>query len=292
MVLIPVVSFAQSSTPASSPASIPASQPSSGSSVSTASVSTGGSSSTATPSTGGSTSTASPSTPSSGGSSSTATPSTGGSSSTAIPFTPPTPTPTPSTGGGSSSSSGSYSSSGGRVNFAYMYGCPMITSFMKYGANNDSAQVTKLQSFLKNIEKLDVDVTGYFDKKTEYAVIAFQNKYNPTIMGPWGATKGTGFVYITTVKQINKITCSLPLTLNPSELSIINATRNAKVATAKPVIIVPKETPTPVEIEVSATEDNTITFESENQTNEGNTATVGKAGIMSRFWDFMVYLFK
>jgi peptidoglycan hydrolase-like protein with peptidoglycan-binding domain len=307
IVLIPVVSFAQSTTPSSSPSSTPApvsspasspasasaSQPTSGTSLSA-----GNSTAGTAPSAGGSTAGTAPSAgastagtaPSAGGSTAGVTPTVGQSTAGTSAPTTPTPTPTPAN---SSSSSGPYSSSSGsRVNYSYMYGCPMITSFMKYGANNDTVQVTKLQNFLKNVEKIDVDVNGIFDKRTESAVIAFQNKYNPTIMGPWGATKGTGFVYITTVKQINKITCSLPLTLNASELTIINATRNARIASAKPVTIVPKETPASIEIEVSGTDNNTITFESETETIEENVATVGKASIMSRFWDFMVYLFK
>lgn len=163
---------------------------------------------------------------------------------------------------------------------------------MKLGANNDSAQVTKLQSFLKNVEKLDVDVNGIFDKKTESAVKAFQTKYSATTMGPWGATQGTGYVYITTLKQINKIACNLPLTLTPAELSIINSTKNAVVAQNQPVTITPKNGSVSTEIEVTGTDSNTITFETESETNEENTATVTKASIMGRFWNFLVYLFK
>lgn len=224
ILLIPMISFAES-TPA------PSTTPSTGSSQSTASAeipSTGDSTSTATPnipSTGGSSSTATDSTPSTGGSSSTATnttPSTGGSSSTATntnttPNNPPT--------GGSSSGSSSSSSSGSRVS---IYGCPMLTSYLKYGANNDSVQVTKLQNFLNSYEKMNVAVTGIFDKQTENAVIAFQNKYSSEIMGPWNKTNGTGYVYLTTLKKINQIACNIPLTLNVTERSLINEalTRN------------------------------------------------------------------
>jgi len=197
---------------------------------------------------------------------------------------PPTPIPTPTPNNSSGSSSGSRS-------IGNVYGCPMITSFMKYGANNDTVQVTKLQNFLKNVEKIDVDINGIFDKKTESAVKTFQDKYSVTTMGPWGASQGTGFVYITTLKQINKIACNQPLTLSASELAVINAKKNAQIATTQSVTITPKETPASVEIEVGKTENNTITFESETKTDE-NVATVGKASIMSRFWNFMVYLFK
>jgi hypothetical protein len=287
IVLIPVVSLAQSSTPASSPASVPVSQPSSGTGISTGNPSAG-TSSTGNPSAG----TSSTGNPSAGTNPSTGNPSAG----TSAPTTPSTPPSTPTNDGSSTGPSSSGSRPRNSNTSITSYGCPMITSFMKYGANNDSAQVTKLQSFLKNIEKLDVDVTGYFDKKTENAVIAFQNKYNPTIMGPWGATKGTGFVYITTVKQINKITCSLPLTLNASELSIINARRNYvatnNVVKVQPVVNVAPTIPLPIEIEVTGNDSETITFETDIDTNEDNTATVGKASIMSRFWKFFSGMFK
>ncbi len=160
---------------------------------------------------------------------------------------------------------------------------------MKNGANNDTVQVTKLQSFLKNVEKLNVDVTGIFDKKTEQAVIAFQNKYSATTMGPWGASQGTGYVYITTLKQINKIACNLPLTLNTQELATINAKKNVKNSPA--IIVKPSTDNSSIQIETKS-EDNTITFTATEETNEENTASVAKPSIMNRFLKFLVYLFK
>jgi len=281
IIIVPMVTLAESrpvpspastpvstpiSTPANSPVIVPASQSNSGTSPSTGNPSAG---------------TIGAGSPGAG-----TTPSTGNPSAGTSVITPPTPTPTPAINSSSSSSSGS------RINPAYLYGCPMITTYMKYGADNDSAQVTKLQSFLKNVEKLDVDVNGIFDKKTESAVKAFQTKYSATTMGPWGATQGTGYVYITTLKQINKIACNLPLTLTPAELSIINSTKNAVVAQNQPVTITPKNGSVSAEIEVTGTDSNTITFETESETNEENTATVTKASIMGRFWNFLVYLFK
>ncbi len=302
MVFIPVVTFASpapSTAPVSSPASSPqASAPATGSSASTASSnpSSGDSSSTSAPATSNSSATVN-NTPT-GGSSSATSPSTGGSSSTASePTSTPTPTPTatptpapvnPTNGGSGSSSGGSSSSSGSRV--AYPYACNQFTSFMRYGANNDSNQVIKLQTFLRDAEKMNITVNGIFDKQTENAVIAFQNKYNSTIMGPWGSSKGSGYVYITTIKQINKIACSIPLSLNPQELAIINEYKNRR-GTASSVIVTPKVENTPVQIEVK-NEGNTIILTSSPEANTEATASVAKSSVMNRFWKFLVYLFK
>ena len=310
LVFVPMVVLAE--TPAPTPASTPVSDSAStagpvtsNSSASVANNPTGGSSSAAGPSTGGSSATVS--NPSTGGSGSTAGPSTGGSSSTAsnaiIPTPAPTPTPPPVTpptggnggngggtgnGGNPGSSSGSSSSSGSRV--AYAYACNQITSFMRYGANNDANQLIKLQTILRDAEKMNITVNGIFDKQTENAVVAFQNKYNSTIMGPWGSSKGSGYVYITTIKQINKIACSIPLSLSPQELTIINDYKNRR-GIASSVIVTPKVENTPVQIEVK-NEGNTITLTSSPETNTEVTASVTKASIMSRFVKFLVYLFK
>ncbi len=300
MVFIPVVTFASpapSTAPVSSPASSPqASAPSTGGSVSTASSnpSSGDSSSTGTPATGNSSATVN-NTPT-GGSGSTTAPATGGSSSTGSnPTSTPTPTATPTpapvvpTNGGSGSSSGeSSSSSGSRV--AYPYACNQFTSFMRYGYNNDANQVIKLQTFLRDAEKMNITINGIFDKQTENAVIAFQNKYNSTIMGPWGASQGSGYVYITTIKQINKIACSIPLSLSPQELAIINEYKNRR-GIASSVIVTPKTQPSPVQIE-DKNEGNTIILTSSPEANTEATASVAKSSVMNRFWKFLVYLFK
>lgn len=214
---------------------------------------------------------------------SSATPQIGDDTSTAV---SPTPTPAPATSGSSSGSSSS--SSGGRMNSAYMYGCPLITTYMKYGANNNVAEVTKLQNFLKNVEKLDVDVNGTFDKKTENAVIAFQNKYSTVTMGPWGANSGTGFVYITTAKQINKIACNQPLSLSVSELAMINSFKNKRDANVSVTEIKPAAT-----IDITpATEPTDAEIGDAPKVGEENTASVGRTSIVNKFWNFLVYLFK
>ena len=141
-------------------------------------------------------------------------------------------------GGGSSSSSsgssGSYSSGGSSIiplvtlanttaPATIINSCPLITTYMKFGGINNPTDVAKLQVFLKDSQGLDVTVNGIFDQQMENAVRAFQSKYMSQIMGPWGATQSSGYVYITTLKKVNEIACNTPLTLSPSEMAVINA---------------------------------------------------------------------
>ena len=97
---------------------------------------------------------------------------------------------------------------------------------MEFGGNNNPTDVAKLQAFLKDSQGLNVTVNGIFDQRMENAVRAFQSKYMSQIMGPWGATQSSGYVYITTLKKVNEIACNTPLTLSPAEIAIINAFKN------------------------------------------------------------------
>lgn len=289
MILMPFWAHAESSTPAPSPATV--------SVASVAPASTGTSASAAPASSESAVATAPVSAPANTGSSASVAPESTGTVTSSAPAATVTATSvgsyTPSnegSNGGSPSgspSSGSSSSGGSYIGF---YGCPMITTYMKFGANNNTIEVTKLQNFLKNIEKLDVDVNGIFDRKTEKAVIAFQNKYSSTIMGPWSTNQGTGFVYITTQKQINKIACNLPLTLNANELAIINNSKTAKSATKSEVIITPKNEAEVIMTEVKINETQAISTSTDS--NEDQTASVSKPSIMKRFVNFIIYLFK
>ncbi len=159
--------------------------------------------------------------------------------------------------------------------------CPLITDYLKLGGTNNPVQVTNLQVFLKNAEKLDVDVNGIFDEKTDAAVKAFQLKYIQTILGPWEATRATGFVYITTIKKINELACASPLTLSADELAIINEYKGRGHAD-------------------SDMTDGTIGGSNatgtdqigDTDSNEANTAATGEASILSRFWNFVKSLFR
>lgn len=158
--------------------------------------------------------------------------------------------------------------------------CPLITDYLKLGGVNNPVQVSKLQIFLKNSEKLNVDVSGVFDQKTEDAVKVFQLKYLPSILEPWDATRATGFVYITTTKKINELACASPLTLSAEEQAIIAAYIAGSSGDEASIVI------------GSSNTNATGTLEVGNLNEDDNVAGVGGASILSRFWDFIVNLFK
>ncbi len=107
--------------------------------------------------------------------------------------------------------------------------CPAVVGFMKLGAANKPTEVAKMQSFLKG-QGLEAAVTGIFDQQTEDAVRAFQRAHMNEVMAPWGATRPSGIVYITTAKIANRIACGAPLTLDPTEVSVIASYRQAAAA--------------------------------------------------------------
>ncbi len=194
------------------------------------------------------------------------------------------------TGGGTSGgTSGSGTSTttvpvGPAVLGAAATSCPLITTHMKLGWNNNGAEVAKLQAFLKNSEGADVQVTGIFDAKTDAAVRAFQKKYLADVMGPWDATKASGFVYITTVKKINELVCASPLTLTAAELSIINSYKQNLSADGSATQVGP-----------TFGDDSTTTPDGSHiimGDQDDNVAAVGGSSVFSRFWAFIVSLFK
>ena len=107
--------------------------------------------------------------------------------------------------------------------------CPVVTMMLKKGAENPVKEVSNLQQFLRDDEGLDVVVTGDFDDQTEAAVKQFQAKYASEILGPWGTTRPTGVVSLTTGKKIEEIACGVPLTLDQRELRFLGVEK-AKAA--------------------------------------------------------------
>lgn len=94
-------------------------------------------------------------------------------------------------------------------------GCvPLIHKYLRIDFKNDPSDVIKLQKFLTEDEKIStLAYSGIFDEPTRRAVIAFQEKYAKDILTPWAETKGTGFVYLTTLRKINANNCKM----NPEE---------------------------------------------------------------------------
>ncbi len=87
---------------------------------------------------------------------------------------------------------------------------PMLSGFMrkaKMGMDNNVDDVMKLQQFLNDKVQANLPVTGEFGPLTDAAVKKFQESYLEHILSPWGIDKGTGFVYLTTQRWINLMSC-------------------------------------------------------------------------------------
>jgi len=86
---------------------------------------------------------------------------------------------------------------------------PFLLEYIKWGMNNNPYEVRKLQAFLIVFEKENrLTVSGYYDRATFEAVERFQKKYGPDVLGPWGITDSTGYVFITTKLAINNVYCA------------------------------------------------------------------------------------
>ena len=163
--------------------------------------------------------------------------------------------------------------------------CPLISSAMKLGWDNDPAQVSRLQGFLRDHEALSVQVNGTFDQATESAVESFQRKYADTILAPWGATKPSGVVLITTLKKINEIACGQAMTLSEAELSAIRANGQAQTATTSGsethgVLLIGPAARTTVTIQDTAP-----------AAAAGTAAAANSGSTIVRFWSFLKGLF-
>ncbi|GEM_PF-6451792 len=215
---------------------------------------------------------------------------------------------------GSSSGGGSYIGFGGDRNKQLLAitntgeiknsptSCILLNSYLRYGYNNDPTEVVKLQAFLKRIEGYDVDVNGVFDNKTLAGVNAFQTKFLDNVMGPWGASQSSGYVYITTKKKVNQIACNVAFIINPAEQSIINSYKAAQASIPAPapeLVPATTETTNPTnsttspDIGVKGTSSDTaLVGGSSSVSNTVNTASVANTSAFNRFWGFVSGIFK
>ncbi len=211
---------------------------------------------------------------------------------TSVPSTPSTPAG--STGGGSGYVGGG--GGGGRISggsssilpfvaIANTPNCSYLTTFMKFGADNDSSEVTKLQTFLKNYENIEVDINGTFDQKTFDAVKIFQAKYVEDIMAPWGVSTPTGQVYFTTKKKINEIVCKSIQVLTSEQISIIDAYK-----TGIQNGTIGSDTNSSVNIDINnATSTNSVDVGLEKDNSQ--IASIAETSILSKVWGFIKWLF-
>ncbi len=217
---------------------------------------------------------------------------------TTPPVVPPVNPPTiPPQGGG-----GGYSIMGGGYSRPYIAPsstttdtCPLLRDFLRYGIANDPSEVAKLQSFLRSTEGLDVDVNGTFDDKTLAGVNAFQTKYLSEVMGAWGASQPSGYVYITTKKKINQIACDLAFVINPDEQAIIDAYKSAVSSQGTNIptgfqSTSPSDLPAGLEPSVPTS---TVPLIGEGTTTSGssNVAAVGSQNTSGKVWGFIKGMF-
>ena len=115
--------------------------------------------------------------------------------------------------------------------------CNYLESYLSVYRNNDVDQMLKLQTFLKEQEGFDVKLSGVFDSSTIIAVREFQIRYSEDILEPWGLTRPTGNVSITTRHKINDLSRGIVTPLSDTEKEIIRSydppsiETNATVAT-------------------------------------------------------------
>ncbi len=95
-------------------------------------------------------------------------------------------------------------------------GCSaLLNTYMRLGKKgNDTGEVKKLQQFLNDHLGAGLPVNGFFGSATDKSVRDFQMANAGNVLTPWGLAKPTGFVYLTTQRWINLMSCSslnLPL---------------------------------------------------------------------------------
>ncbi len=89
---------------------------------------------------------------------------------------------------------------------------PYLTKPIKFGANNNPADVRLLEMYLNTYEGANIPVDGMYSQDDFNRVVVWQEKYANEVLKPWGITKGTGYVFMTSlqkIKQIHKAACDL-----------------------------------------------------------------------------------
>ena len=107
--------------------------------------------------------------------------------------------------------------------------CPVyLKEYIQMGQLNNMEEVRKLERFLVHVENENLEIDGFYGKEDFQAVVRFQEKYREEVLDPWKIIKegqeydylpsvfsgflrklsrGTGYVYISTTKQINYLYC-------------------------------------------------------------------------------------
>lgn len=80
-----------------------------------------------------------------------------------------------------------------------------LTKAVKYGDINNPYDVKLLEIFLNTYEAQNLPVDGVYSAVDRDVVIKWQEKYPVEILHPWGLKRGTGYVYLTSLKKIKQI---------------------------------------------------------------------------------------
>jgi LPXTG-site transpeptidase (sortase) family protein len=81
-------------------------------------------------------------------------------------------------------------------------GYPVLTTPIKLGKINKVSDVKFLEQFLNTYEGEKLTINGIYEQTDFEAVVRWQEKYTDAVLKPWGAVKGTGYVYKTSLAQI------------------------------------------------------------------------------------------
>lgn len=81
--------------------------------------------------------------------------------------------------------------------------CPVFTEYNSLTKNTRGSEVRETQELLRELDLYGGKADGRFDQATHQSMIAFQEKFDATMLKPWGLTRGTGYKYKTTNKFMN-----------------------------------------------------------------------------------------
>jgi hypothetical protein len=113
----------------------------------------------------------------------------------------------------------------------------LLTTYIRPGARNDTEEVMRLQTFLREREGEELKEHGEYDAATLEAVKRFQKTYGPEVLAPWGMEEASGFVYYTTQKKINELHCEGELfPLSQLQLDEIRGYASRALTPSAPVI--------------------------------------------------------
>jgi hypothetical protein len=81
----------------------------------------------------------------------------------------------------------------------------VLSTPVRLGATNNPNDVKLLKQFLNTYENANLVVNGIYEQADFNAVVLWQEKHAADILTPWGLTRGTGYVFTTSLAKIKSI---------------------------------------------------------------------------------------